>query len=1340
MRFKSVLGAILFVLLASFIALLIFVQTKSFGKIATSVLGDISEKRFKTEVKIKNFSISLFPPGLELNKVRVDKKFSDIENFKAEFGTIGFYFRLIEVEEKKLTFGEIKIADSYIEYRSPKREEEIKEIDPQLIKKIFDARENLPLRIDNLILENSKVVLNHELVDARRVKIFKKGKDFVARFHLANIQPSENSDFSIDEVWGDAVIGLKNLQIYRLKIQHDVHSMLIKGKVQDYYKLMNCTAALNGELILHLKSLVNEIELPEEIQLKNGSGRVNFSLNYEKNDVSALADIFIEGLKTNFIYADEIRSVLTLKDKKINLDKFSLAYKGEKLTLLESVHVANISDKSYLTKPIKASLENFSLKNALRFLPKLSVLKGLLSGELIFSYKDKDLFFAPKDKFEVKDLSLIVGKKEKSSRILKINRILLSQSSFNVVNGEFQMKASLKLPRSQLGVEGFINKSKIQFNIPDSPIDLEDLGNLANLDIKGAGILGLKVAGTLDHTLITLKGFTKGFEILGFKLGETEKNITVDLGEDSVIINKMESQFGKSHLSGNGSVNWGDAEIALGISSPDANSADLEQILQPIFKDLNFLPVDLDFKAKVDVDIFGKYRLDDLKIRSKVHFNELTAYGESLKTGSFDLSLMDKVISFKNFEAEKSKGAIDGNFSFDLKARSLKLNFNWDNIELASIHLIKRLGLNLNALLSGRIVGSGPASDYSLKLETTAFNTQAPNYMFKDSFLSLNILPKRILGKATLFGEMIETDFNLALKHGMASHMNLKVSNDDIKPILVGLFGQHLDSEEFTGSLDFETSTTFQDGFSHLNLTSTIRHFAFEHQDFKANYSSSQPAFVVRDSMIERWNLSIKQPDLFVVTSGEGIFGKHVSLVAETHINSKILEIIFAPILSADGFLRNIIRLEGRGTDFKLSLSSKTSDLDLSIDQVPVPLNDLKYNLEYANQRINLQSLTTSFDNGSVSLKGDVYFDNKQPDVNLKFMFDKAEVPILNKSSVNLSGEGIILGNNFPYTVGGEITVNKAQIVNELNEFSNKSASFSQVRFLPRNQESSLGKMFSINLNVKADNPVRLTNSLMDVAFAGEVRLMGSPSRLRGEGRLTSPPGSSRIFFKNNEYQIISADINFSPKKELTNPDFDIQALTLISTYKIYPKAYGDLERFNFDLTSDPALPRNSILSLIAFGYTDEIQNSLQSKDQRSLTQVGVGSFVFDRFKISDILNKQFGLQINLGTVIEQSNTDSLLSGRSQEGASGQGSTGTGRTKSATKIELKKRLDEALTLSVSSTMGGTIGSRQSMNLNYGINRNIQVEGVFELRTNEEGEADIIYNSIGGDLKFRRTFK
>lgn len=1339
MRFKSVLGAFIFILLASSIAFLVFIQTKSFGGLVTKIVTDISQKKFQTKVKIKSFSLSVFPPGLELNRVSVKKKISDVENFEAEFGKLGFYISLIEVEEKKLTFGEIRVADSQINYIFPKKDEEMKEIDRKIIDQVFDLSEDAPIRIDTVLVENTRIIANHELLEARRIKLFKKDKDFVARFHIANIQPSADLDFKLDEVWGDAEISRKNITIYRLKVQHDVQALILKGKVKNFYKLKGSEFSFNGEAQVHLESLNKEFPLPEMIQVKGGLAKAGFSVNYKDSSLTANTDIFIQELRSNIFYADELRTELSLEKNKLSLNKLSLNFKKEKVNLTAPVEVFDIGTKQYLMKPIFATVENLSLTNALRILPSLDVLHGELNGALSFQYKKGDLYFNPKDNFVIRNLALIVGKKNDPFTILKITKATLKDSQFAVIKNEFQMSSSVELPRSKLEVDGFVNKDRVQFNVPDATVDLEDFGNISNLDVKGAGELSINVSGPVDATVINLKGKTKGFEILGYKLDETEKNISIDLGDSNVVINKMESRLGKTSLSGTGSVNYRDADIALGISSTDANSNDLVQILDPIFKDLKFLPADLDFKAKIDVDIFGKYKLDDLKIRSKVNFSDMTAYGENINSGSFNISLMNRILSFKDLSAEKGRGTINGDFVFGLRDKSIKVNYRWENLALGSFNFHRQAGLNLSSTLSGKIAGGGTLDNYLLKLETIAFDTKTQNYIFSDSNINMNIMHDRISGKANLLGDIVITDFNLALKKGAASDFKVKVQASDLKPFLVAIFGPHLESEDFNGRLAFEGSTTFQDGFNNLDLTASMKELLFSHPQFSVNYSSRKPEFVVRDSVIQSWNLNIKEPDFFVASKGEGVFGKKVSLTHEVHLNSKILEILLAPVLSSEGFMRNIVRINGKGTDFDFSVSSKSDDLDLSIEQLPIPINNLKYDVGFADDRLTIENITTSLESGSVALKGDVYFDNNQPDVNIKFVLDKAEVPILGKSSANLTGEGIILGNNFPYNLSGEVLINRAQIVNELNEFSSKSAAFTQVRFLPKNQESAIGKILNLNLTVKAENPVRITNSLMDIALRGEVRVFGNPSRPRGEGRLTTPTGSSRIFFKNSEYTITSADINFSPKKEISNPDFDIEALAYISNYKVKPKAYGDLERFNFDLTSDPPLPRNSILSLIAFGYTNEIQNNLQSKDQQSLTNVGVGSFVFDRFKISDILNKQFGLQVNLGTVIEQSATDSLLTGRSQEGQFGQGGGAIGRTRSATKIELKKRLDEAVTLSVSSTMGGSIGQRQSMNLNYGVSKNVQLEGVYELKTNQFGQEDIIYNSIGGDIKFRKTF-
>jgi translocation and assembly module TamB len=1341
MGIKSILGAFLFILLATFVASLIFVQTDYFGKIATRIITDISEKKFQTAVKVDHLSISFFPPGLELNQVNIQKKVSQFESFKAEFGKVGIYLSLIEIEEKKINLGEIRLSDNYIQYSFPKNNEEIKEIDKKIIEKIFNYSSFLPIKIDTLLIENTKVVLNHESLEAKRVKIFKKDKSFITRFHLANIKPSADSDFVLDEVWGDGEIFRSRIDLHRLKIHHDVQTVLIKGKIKDYRKIKGASADLNGELLVHLDNLKQEMRIPDGIKIEGGDSRASFNVSYTIDEISGSLDIMTQDLKSNIVHAQELDIGLEFEKNKLKIKKLTLRNQDQKLKLLFPVVVYDLKNRKILPSPIKVSVESFSLNNALRILgPDLEVLKGELTGDLSFEYKNNDLYFYPKDRFVIKNLGLVTGKDKKSFTVLMIKKAVLSNSLFSVIDNQFRMEASFGLKNSLLNVVGLVTKDEVNFSIPQAKVDLQDFGNIAKLDIKGHGLLNVNVSGPLSHTILNLKGETEGFEILGYRLDKSDKDITIDLADSTVQIDKFESKLGKTNISGIGTINYKTDDIALGITSPNANSEDLFQVLNPIFKDLDFLPADLDFNAKVDVDIFGKYNLDDLKIRSKVNFTDLVSYGENINNGSFDISLRQKNLEFNHFEAEKGFGRIYGDFKYGIKDNNFKLKYAWENLDLSSLNLIKKLGVNFRSLLSGKIEGGGNISNYSLQLDAAAFNTFSGNYRFDDSHASIQIRPQSVLGNANLLGSIVETGFNFALGKGMASEFKLKVKSDNIKPMLVAALGEHIEAENFTGKVFFEAQSSFHDGFKNLNLIGTVRELSFNHTDFNLSYTSSTPAFVVKDSLVTKWNLAINQPDIRVSTKGAGVFGKRVSLFHEIYFNSKIVEIFASPILSAEGFITNILQVDGTGTDFNVAFKSKSRQLDLSIDQLPVQINDLNYDISYDNNRFAINSFTAFLDSGSFSLLGDVFFDNQQPDVNLKFIFDKAEIPILGKSAINISGEGIVVGNNYPYSIGGEIKINKAQILNELNEFSSKSAGFSQVRFLPKNQESPIGKMFNLNIGLKAENPVRVTNSLFDIALIGEVRLLGNPLRPRGEGHLSTPVNSSRIFFKNNEYQIISADINFNPKKEISNPDFDIQAITIISNYKVYPKVYGDLERFNFDINSEPSLPRNSILSLIAFGYTEDIQGSLYAKDQRTLTQVGVGSFVFDRFKISDILNKQFGLQVNLGTVIEQSSTDSLLSGRSQYSSTAQGTGSLGRTRSATKIELKKRLDEALTLSVSSTMGGSIGQRQSMNLNYGITKSIQVEGVYELRTNEEGQADIIYNSIGGDLKFRRTFK
>ena len=1336
MRFKSILGAFIFISLASFAALVFFIQSQEFGTIATKIISDISYKKAKIDVSVKRLGISVFPPGVELHQVRISKDVSSNEKIETEFGKIGFYVGLIELEEKRITLGEIQLLDSVIKYTKPETDNpEIKQIDPELINRIFSLSSDLPLRIDKIHVENAKIFINHDLVEAKRLKLFKQKDEYIARFHLANFKPLKENAAKIDEIWGDAEIGKQDIRIHRLKILQNVHTLLIKGKIKNYPMLKNSEVAISGESSIYLNNLKAIVPLPPVINFNRGYTHAIFKVSAKNQILNASVDLSITNLDSSVVQADKIMTSINLKNNILSLNELILTNADEKLRILTPVELADFSNERYLYRPVQTEVTNLKLNNALRILPSLKPLKGELNGRLALSYKDQNLEFKLNDGFLINNLALVVGE-DKPFTILNMNSAKLSAASFRVIKfQEFQMDSILELKNSFLSVEGMVNSKNVEFKVENAIIDLEDFGNIANLDIKGIGNLDIKVTGPLTDTTINLKGKTKGFEVLGYRLGKADKDISISLGDSSVIIHRLESTYRSTPISGTGVINYDNLDIALGINSPMSNYHDLKEILHPIFFKLDFLPSDLDFNSRIDASIYGKMSLDKLKVRSDVRFTDLLANRENINSGQMTISLDSQVLALNKLVAKKGEGKIRGDFLFNLKNDFLKMNYRWENISLSNMTMAKKLKLNLQGLISGSLEGEGPVNDFLLKLLTNVSDTRSPNYKFEDTNLDIEISPFFIRGKASVLGSILKSDFDYSFKKSRSSKINFSLDAPDIKPFAVAFLGQHLDSEVFSGALKFKLESQFRGSFEEVNLKAILESLSFKHENFNVDYKSRFPQFLIDNNKIKNWNLAISESDLFVQTSGTGKFGEQVDLVNEVHFNSKIFEILLSQILSSEGFVRNIFKIDGQRDNYKFSATSKTQDLNLTIDSLMFPLNHLSYRLDYADDRLVIQEMKTSLENGSVALKGDVYFDDNNPDVNLKYILDNAEIPILGKSIINLSGEGIVLGNEPPYNVGGEITINKGQIVNELNDFSPKSTALAQVRFLPPNQESPIGKLVNLNVNIKADSPVRVTNSLMDVSLKGELLIMGNPFRPKAEGRLYSPVGSSRVFFKNNEYFITNADLNFTPKKDISNPDFDVQAQTYITSYKVYAKAYGDLERFNFDLTSEPSLPRNSILSLIAFGYTDEIQNTLEQKDQQNLTQVGVGSFVFDRFKISDILNKQFGLQVNLGTVLEQSQTDSLLSGRNQEG---QGTLG--RTRSATKIELKKRLDEALSLSVSSTMGGSIGQRQSMNLNYSVSKKVQLEGVYELRTNADGEEDIIDNSIGGDLKFRWTFK
>lgn len=86
-------------------------------------------------------------------------------------------------------------------------------------------------------------------------------------------------------------------------------------------------------------------------------------------------------------------------------------------------------------------------------------------------------------------------------------------------------------------------------------------------------------------------------------------------------------------------------------------------------------------------------------------------------------------------------------------------------------------------------------------------------------------------------------------------------------------------------------------------------------------------------------------------------------------------------------------------------------------------------------------------------------------------------------------------------------------------------------------------------------------------------------------GRINLTGGD--LIFKGNRYKLEGGTVDFvNPNR--TQPSLNVSLTTSIQQYNIAMRFEGPVEHLRTSYTSDPALPPSDIISLIAFGKTDE--------------------------------------------------------------------------------------------------------------------------------------------------------
>ena len=1327
-----------------------FIQTDFFGEQATKILTQVVLEEAEMNLKAQNVEFQLFPPGAEIYGVKLEAL--DM-SFRVHAEKVGVYFNLIDILSANLKVGEINIQNTSIFYdglekriekilankNESKREDKKKN---RLIaipfQKYYDrASSLLPVNINKVILDKLTLMGNEEQWELERFKIGMKENRLHTRVELLNTDISRFNKIvrKVDTFVLDAIFEERGVSINRLQVNQGVSSIRVKGFVEN--NLMNPKLSLEANARFEISEVQEYYPRINKIgSLDQGVVQLQIETDGYLKDLKAKASLKATDFKTRFASGKSLEVRTELKDNKVIFTEGKLLTSSGRLSLLEPFEFFNINKVTFIDTPIKVQANKISLTNSLSYLKGiLAPLKGEVSGIIEFYLYSKRKFEFKTSEAKIQNLAL---RPEGSENIVSKESLNVESSRFTVTGKDFDMEINVKDDGVSGKVIGKVTKNTLIFKTEQALVNLSTFGKFGPLAMGGFGAIDLKVQGR-KRPVMTITADLNKVSVNDFYLDRTKGVLVYDFNAQAFRLNPFYGVVGKSNVEGSGSIFLKSKTLKVNAVQTATRILDLKKMYQPIFKNLNFISDEYYGRWRFDMDLSGGLSLEDLIVGIKMKGFSNYILGETFESASFDFGMKNKNLIFDRINFSKLEGKILGRYNYDMNSRVMDYDLRFKNFPVNNSILNKYVLLKDETVLDGQFSGNFDKDhDFEIKGDLTNKYNKAKKDV--DSSFDISRRAKNIFYDLKLFNNKVKTKGQLVLDgRGLPSTSTININIPNLKNLLGNVRGIQAVGVDPASSLWFKSRFDFPG----LNVERLSGELELQRLKFKMgnviidHRSSGEPNIILSQGKIEKWSLNAAGNKVYLSTQGKGDLSRDYNIKTLFSLDSSLFEIFENFVTQAQGNIDGEFKSYRSGDDHDYTALIFTDGLSATSPYIPTQLDKTKFNLSYKNREISIDKFESSVKSGKAQVQGTVTLDPANVGLDLTFSLDHAGVEVINGSDLIISGGGSLKGVAPPYLLSADIDIDKLNLSTQFQtDASSKISALEQeYEFMPEQAQKKAANLFDLNINLKTRNMVRLSTPQIDVGLVGEALVRGGENNLIVGGELGLAPRKNAVFFKNTEYELNKGTINFYENGSPYNPELDFQASSIVNDYRVDIQLYGPVRDFNVELSSIPQLSQEDILSLIAFGYTKDISSNLSEEQREEMTRAGVGAVIFDSFQINQKLKNEFGLSINLGTEIQEDQTN-LINAR----ASDRGGT-VGRVQSATTVEVKKQISDDVNLSVSSTVGGSVGQKQSMSINLNVDKRFSVEGVYENRNTVDGQETVLDDtSIGADLKWRWSFK
>jgi translocation and assembly module TamB len=739
-----------------------------------------------------------------------------------------------------------------------------------------------------------------------------------------------------------------------------------------------------------------------------------------------------------------------------------------------------------------------------------------------------------------------------------------------------------------------------------------------------------------------------------------------------------------------------------------SSELNLEQV--PIEALMQLAGADYPLHGKITGQFHGRGTHAEPMLTGLLDVADAEAYTVPFNRLRGQLTLLPDEVRLSNAElrffapgTEKTGGAgiVTGNVAYRFADGSLTTELVGASLPLANFRRVKANNMPLGGQISFRMKSSGPVR----QPQATA------NFRVVDLIVGSEVIGS-FEADLDSDGKTAELKLSSAMSEGAIGGQitlgllqpypldgSVSIKNFNLDPYLLSAlhlekFNGHGTADgviSMKGDLQHTEGVTVDGNFTHLLLT---------YGGVQLENSGPIHLTSTRDSLkIEQAALKGTDTNAELTGSIQFTGRRTISLKLNGSVNLQLLN-GYIPDVSTTGHADMNASFEGTidkpriiGRVSLKSVSARSADF-------PTGLSNLKGDLVFDANRLFFENVTGEAGGGIIALTGTVNYSDKPLRYDIAAKTDRLRVRYPEGMSWLVGGSLRLTG-----TLDGGLLTGKVQVQRvTLNEglesagilVSSSSSGGSSSSFL-RNLQ------FDVEATSTPDSRMEWPGAHLEADANLRVRGTAEHPILLGHIHVIS----GELYFHDSKYKVTRGDLNFANPFRL-DPVISVEATTTIQQYELTLNFSGQASKMTLSYRSDPPLPPNDIITLLALGQT-----STESVSRTGgISQPGsAGASAL----LSEAISSQLGGRVERLFGITRFRVD--------PGLAGLGTSGSGQN-AAARVTVEQQVTPNLTVTYVSNVSST--QQQVIQVEYNVTRSISIVGLRDQN-----------GTFGIDVKFKK---